>query len=345
MARKVILCRCEDVTLADVQHAVALGYADVEEVKRYTGFGTGPCQGKECLRGVVAAIADGGRARARDAGAVHVAAAARADGAGGRWRARRTREARRAGSALAHRVDRTTPTSRSSAPGVMGLALAYNLASDRAVGRQAHRRRRRPLPGLGRVGPQRRRRAPAVVDRDERPPDAGVDRHLRALREADAHQRLDAPGRLPVPRAHAGGGARAWSATSRCRTAAACATRMIAPEEARALVPELDDRAQLRRRLLQPDRRHRVSVAVPVGLRARGREARRRDPHEDAGHGDRAPRRQGGGGFRVDDAGGHASPPSGSSARPAPGRRRSRAWWARRCPIARSATRSSRPSR
>ena len=58
MARKVILCRCEDVTAADVAHAVQLGYADVEEVKRYTGFGTGPCQGKECLRAVVAAIAD-----------------------------------------------------------------------------------------------------------------------------------------------------------------------------------------------------------------------------------------------------------------------------------------------
>ena len=57
MSRKVILCRCEDVTLADVQHAVALGYADVEEVKRYTGFGTGPCQGKECLAVVACALA------------------------------------------------------------------------------------------------------------------------------------------------------------------------------------------------------------------------------------------------------------------------------------------------
>ena len=61
MARKVILCRCEDVTLADVQHAVRLGYTDVEEVKRYTGFGTGPCQGKECLRGIVVAIAEAAR--------------------------------------------------------------------------------------------------------------------------------------------------------------------------------------------------------------------------------------------------------------------------------------------
>jgi len=55
--RKLILCRCEDVTAADVQHAVASGYADLEEVKRYTGFGTGPCQGKECLRAVALAIA------------------------------------------------------------------------------------------------------------------------------------------------------------------------------------------------------------------------------------------------------------------------------------------------
>jgi bacterioferritin-associated ferredoxin len=57
MSRKVILCRCEDVTLADVQRAVASGWSDLEEVKRYTGFGTGPCQGKECLRAVALAIA------------------------------------------------------------------------------------------------------------------------------------------------------------------------------------------------------------------------------------------------------------------------------------------------
>jgi sarcosine oxidase subunit beta len=58
MSRKVILCRCEDVTLHDVEHAVAAGYADLEEVKRYTGFGTGPCQGKECLREVACAVAE-----------------------------------------------------------------------------------------------------------------------------------------------------------------------------------------------------------------------------------------------------------------------------------------------
>ena len=57
MPRKLILCRCEDVTAADIEHAVRSGFANLEEVKRYTGFGTGPCQGKECLRGVALHIA------------------------------------------------------------------------------------------------------------------------------------------------------------------------------------------------------------------------------------------------------------------------------------------------
>jgi sarcosine oxidase subunit beta len=54
---KVIVCRCEDVTLKDVRHSIALGYADIEEVKRYTGFGTGPCQGKECHALVASIVA------------------------------------------------------------------------------------------------------------------------------------------------------------------------------------------------------------------------------------------------------------------------------------------------
>ena len=49
MGSKIVCCRCEIVTGHDLEHAVARGYKDIEEVKRYTGFGTGPCQGKECL--------------------------------------------------------------------------------------------------------------------------------------------------------------------------------------------------------------------------------------------------------------------------------------------------------
>jgi len=46
---KVLLCRCEDVTLYELEHAIALGHTDIESLKRYTGFGTGVCQGKSCL--------------------------------------------------------------------------------------------------------------------------------------------------------------------------------------------------------------------------------------------------------------------------------------------------------
>jgi sarcosine oxidase subunit beta len=46
---KTIVCGCEDVTLKDVRRAFERGYRDLESVKRYTGIGTGPCQGKTCL--------------------------------------------------------------------------------------------------------------------------------------------------------------------------------------------------------------------------------------------------------------------------------------------------------
>jgi sarcosine oxidase subunit beta len=45
---KTLVCRCEDVTLEELEGAIARGYEDIEELKRVTGFGTGPCQGKEC---------------------------------------------------------------------------------------------------------------------------------------------------------------------------------------------------------------------------------------------------------------------------------------------------------
>ena len=54
---KCVLCACEDVTRADVRAAFERGHRDVESVKRYTGFGTGPCQGKSCLAPVTAELA------------------------------------------------------------------------------------------------------------------------------------------------------------------------------------------------------------------------------------------------------------------------------------------------
>lgn len=46
---KTLVCRCEDVTLHELDEAVARGHTDLESLKRYTGFGTGWCQGKSCV--------------------------------------------------------------------------------------------------------------------------------------------------------------------------------------------------------------------------------------------------------------------------------------------------------
>ncbi|MFI5300984.1 MAG: (2Fe-2S)-binding protein [Polyangiales bacterium] len=48
MPAKVLVCRCEDVTLHELEAAIERGHDDIESLKRYTGFGTGWCQGKHC---------------------------------------------------------------------------------------------------------------------------------------------------------------------------------------------------------------------------------------------------------------------------------------------------------
>jgi len=46
---KALACRCEDVTVHDLEDAITRGHDDIESLKRYTGFGTGWCQGKWCV--------------------------------------------------------------------------------------------------------------------------------------------------------------------------------------------------------------------------------------------------------------------------------------------------------
>ncbi|WP_440059625.1 (2Fe-2S)-binding protein [Thermogladius sp. 4427co] len=47
--RKVIVCRCEDVTLYDIEKAIDEGMDDLELLKRKLRIGMGPCQGSHCL--------------------------------------------------------------------------------------------------------------------------------------------------------------------------------------------------------------------------------------------------------------------------------------------------------
>ena len=45
---KIILCRCEDITLADVHRLLDEGYTTFEDMKRLLRVGMGPCQATTC---------------------------------------------------------------------------------------------------------------------------------------------------------------------------------------------------------------------------------------------------------------------------------------------------------
>ncbi|HUR64545.1 MAG TPA: (2Fe-2S)-binding protein [Candidatus Thermoplasmatota archaeon] len=55
---KTFLCRCEDITLDECVAAIHDGFAHFEDLKRYLGVGTGPCQGKACVQACMQLIAD-----------------------------------------------------------------------------------------------------------------------------------------------------------------------------------------------------------------------------------------------------------------------------------------------
>jgi sarcosine oxidase subunit beta len=57
MMGKKFVCYCEDLTEEDLLKAIRLGYNDIEVLKRYAGFSTGPCQGKTCLLQVLRLLA------------------------------------------------------------------------------------------------------------------------------------------------------------------------------------------------------------------------------------------------------------------------------------------------
>lgn len=46
---KIIICRCEDITLSEIEEAFNLGFKNLESIRRFLKIGTGPCQGKTCI--------------------------------------------------------------------------------------------------------------------------------------------------------------------------------------------------------------------------------------------------------------------------------------------------------
>lgn len=53
---ETIVCRCNDVTLEEVEEAIDLGITDLEILRKYLRIGMGNCQGRTCislLRGIL----------------------------------------------------------------------------------------------------------------------------------------------------------------------------------------------------------------------------------------------------------------------------------------------------
>ncbi len=48
MRDEVVICRCEDLTLAELQRLIEEGHVTLAEIKRISRAGMGPCQGTTC---------------------------------------------------------------------------------------------------------------------------------------------------------------------------------------------------------------------------------------------------------------------------------------------------------
>jgi len=48
MDDSILICRCEDITMGEVRKVIADGFRTIDEIKRVTRAGMGPCQGRTC---------------------------------------------------------------------------------------------------------------------------------------------------------------------------------------------------------------------------------------------------------------------------------------------------------
>ncbi len=55
--KDVFICRCEEITLAEIEQAIDEGFVTVNDVKRRTRAGMGLCQGRTCGKQIARIIA------------------------------------------------------------------------------------------------------------------------------------------------------------------------------------------------------------------------------------------------------------------------------------------------
>ena len=50
MDEDTIICRCEDITLGELRSMIKEGFTTLDEIKRISRLGMGPCRGDTCLQ-------------------------------------------------------------------------------------------------------------------------------------------------------------------------------------------------------------------------------------------------------------------------------------------------------
>lgn len=138
---KSIVCACEDVTASEVEHAIGRGHCDVESLKRYTGFGTGICQGKQCLTALARLLEDKAPQRPKPAQLLpFTSRPPLAPTEYSYWASQAFDPGHAPAGGVPGALDVSAPALRPEAPvkakakvviiggGIMGLALAWNLA-------------------------------------------------------------------------------------------------------------------------------------------------------------------------------------------------------------------------
>ena len=58
MDEDTIVCRCEDITLGELRSMIKEGFTTLDEIKRISRLGMGPCRGDTCLQIAVREIAN-----------------------------------------------------------------------------------------------------------------------------------------------------------------------------------------------------------------------------------------------------------------------------------------------
>ncbi|MGM0410916.1 MAG: (2Fe-2S)-binding protein [Bacillota bacterium] len=50
MKEDTIVCRCEDISLGELRKMIKDGHTTLDEIKRVSRLGMGPCQGDTCMQ-------------------------------------------------------------------------------------------------------------------------------------------------------------------------------------------------------------------------------------------------------------------------------------------------------